>query len=153
MADGSEPKGDEVVPDRGREPGVALRPAVLTKRAQFLAVAATRKRVAMPTVVVQIRRQTETEIADGAPVVRYGLTASKKVGNAVARNRARRRLRALAWSVLPMAVPSHHDVVLIARAETATCPAVQLRRDLEAALGRLARGARLAGADRGEPSA
>lgn len=50
-----------------------------------------------------------------APLVRFGLTASKKVGNAVVRNRARRRLRALAREVLQVQAMPGHDFVLIAR--------------------------------------
>ena len=52
---------------------------------------------------------------------RFGLTASKKIGNAVCRNRARRRLRALARQHLaPLARPGV-DYVLIARHDTVAC--------------------------------
>lgn len=127
--------------DAGTAAGVAsaVRPEVLKQRSQFLAVAATRRRIGMGTVVVQMRRQSPAEIAAGAAPLRYGLTASKKVGNAVTRNRARRRLRALALALLPQMVPPHHDIVLIARRETAECAAWTLRGDLETALRRLLR--------------
>lgn len=48
--------------------------------------------------------------------VRVGFTASKKIGNAVARNRAKRRLRAAAYALLPLSGRAGHDYVLIARA-------------------------------------
>ena len=127
--------------DAGNAAGAvpAVRPEVLKQRSQFLAVAATRRRMAVGAVVVQMRRHTPAEIAAAVPALRYGLTASKKVGNAVTRNRARRRLRALALSLLPQLVPPHHDIVLIARRETAECDAWALRRDLDSALRRLFR--------------
>lgn len=53
---------------------------------------------------------------DGADLVRVGFTASKKIGNAVARNRAKRRLRAAAYALLPLSGRPGHDYVLVARA-------------------------------------
>ena len=61
----------------------------LTMRADFLRVAATRKRCAMPSVVLQVGPRP----ADTGMSARVGYTASRKVGNAVVRNRARRLLR------------------------------------------------------------
>ena len=70
-------------------------------------------------------------------VVRVGFTASRKVGNAVKRNRARRRLVALADDLLPhLAIPGR-DYVLIARRETGECPWDQLREDLTDMLARV----------------
>jgi len=83
--------------------------SVLRKRAEFLSVAASGRKWVAPSFILQIG-----PAHDAGSVVRYGLTASRKVGNAVARNRARRRLRALAREVLVHAVPEH-DYVLIAR--------------------------------------
>lgn len=71
-----------------------------------------------------------------ADAIRYGLTASKKVGNAVIRNRCRRRLRALAEELLPEAGKPGNDYVLIARAETAERDWQALREDLLHALRR-----------------
>ena len=143
------PRPDE--PQAGARPIVGPRPAVLKTRALFLAVAATRQRAVMAGVVVQIRPHTAAEIAGGMPPWRYGLTASRKVGKAVQRNRARRRLRALAHAMLPRIVPPHHDIVLVARAETVTRPAWALRRDVEAAVRRLLRPSRRI-SDRGSVS-
>ncbi len=52
----------------------------------------------------------------GPKTVRLGFTASKKIGNAVARNRAKRRLRAAAHALLPLSGRAGHDYVLVARA-------------------------------------
>lgn len=76
--------------------------------------------------------------ADGSDAVRVGVTASKKVGNAVTRNRAKRRLRALARSILATRGQPGHDYVLIARRDaTVTLPYEQLEKDLTHALERL----------------
>ena len=63
--------------------------------------------------------------------VRVGFTASRKVGNAVIRNRAKRRLRAAAAQVLTTGGRPGTDYVLIARAGTATRPYAALVADLE----------------------
>jgi ribonuclease P protein component len=72
--------------------------------------------------------------------VRVGFTASRKVGNAVVRNRAKRRLRAVAARVLSDMGRPGTDYVLIARAATAERPFAALLDDLEAALRRVAPG-------------
>jgi ribonuclease P protein component len=69
--------------------------------------------------------------------MRVGFTASKKVGGAVVRTRARRRLRALAREVLLREAAPGYDYVLIARPETATRDYALLRDDLRYALKRL----------------
>ena len=104
---------------------------VLRKRAEFLAAASSGKRWVAPGFILQI----------GAPhpessSIRYGLTASRKIGNAVTRNRARRRLRALAAEIMRHA-SAEHDYVLIARTTTPTCGFDELRRDLTKGLKRM----------------
>jgi ribonuclease P protein component len=66
--------------------------------------------------------------------VRVGFTASRKVGNAVARNRAKRRLRAIAVELLPLFGLAGNDYVLVARTATLTRPFSALQEDLKAAL-------------------
>ena len=70
---------------------------------------------------------------------RLGLTASKKTGNAVRRNRARRRLRALARTELAGRARTGTDYVFIARHNTAERPWNDLVGDLHKALGYLHR--------------
>ena len=104
---------------------------VLRKRAEFLAVASSGKKWVAPHFILQI--------GDAHPPtssIRYGLTASKKIGNAVTRNRARRRLRAIAAEIMPNAAPEY-DYVLIARATTPTCEFDALRQDLIKGLKRM----------------
>jgi ribonuclease P protein component len=66
--------------------------------------------------------------------IRVGFTASRKVGNAVARNRAKRRLRAAAAALLPLYALGGNDYVLVARRDTLTRAFTALLKDLEAAL-------------------
>jgi len=124
--------------------GGDMRLEVLKKRRDFLAVAATGQRWAAPGLVLQVRRwksslcqaEDKTE-RPMRPALRYGLTASKKVGNAVVRNRCRRRLRALAEDLLPKAAVENCDYVLIARAKCFERPWDALRQDLLYSLRRL----------------
>jgi ribonuclease P protein component len=66
--------------------------------------------------------------------IRVGFTASRKVGNAVVRNRSKRRLRAAAAAILPLCGLAGTDYVLVARRETATRPFESLLSDLVQAL-------------------
>ncbi len=102
----------------------------LRKRADFLAIAATGKRWVAPGFILQIGPPKPSSS------IRYGLTASSKIGNAVVRNRAKRRLRALAMQTLPKASPEH-DYVLVARKTTSACAFGDLEGDLIKGLKRL----------------
>ena len=66
--------------------------------------------------------------------LRVGFTASKKVGNAVIRNRAKRRLRAAASQLLPLLGRDGHDYVLVARGTTVARPFPALLSDITTAL-------------------
>ena len=68
--------------------------------------------------------------------LRYGVTTSKKIGNAVARNRARRVLRAAFREVYPMIKPGY-DIVLVARTKTTFTKSTALTPILTAQLGKL----------------
>ena len=89
-----------------------------------------------PGLVLQACPVRKAEAA-GPAEIGIGLTASKKVGNAVARNRARRRLRALATGDLRQLAKPGADYVLIARRTTLTRTWPDLQRDLYQALKRL----------------
>jgi ribonuclease P protein component len=103
----------------------------LRKRADFLTCAQAHRANA-PGLLLQGHQR-----ADGGEV-RVGFTCSKKVGNSVARNRARRRLREVArLELLPLARPGW-DYVLIGKAEvTADRKFEDLRADLRQALARV----------------
>ncbi len=112
---------------------VSVSVETLKKRPDFLAAARGRREVT-PGFVLQARNRGE----DGP--ARVGFTCSKKVGNAVARNRAKRRLREIARLVLPSHARPGWDYVLIGRAgTTATRDFIQLQADLRAALAKLHR--------------
>jgi len=91
----------------------AVSVCVLTKRADFVRASHARRQ-GTPGIHLQGRKRTEGE-ADG---VRVGFTCSKKVGNAVARNRAKRRLREAARIVLPELGRDGWDYVLVGRKDT-----------------------------------
>lgn len=90
-------------------------------------------------IVQVLNRQPDGAVAmaDGLRPLRYGLTVSRKVGSAVARNRARRRLRAAAQALLPHHGRAGLDIVLIGRGTTLTRDYRDLLDDLSAALRRL----------------
>lgn len=106
----------------------------LMKRADFLKVAAGRKKWVTPGVIVQARKNPEN---DQNQAIRLGFTVSKKVGNAVQRNRAKRRLRAAADHILPGRLSGGVDLVLIGRKTTLDRPYSALCQDLETAIRRL----------------
>lgn len=117
-------------------------PAVerLKRRREFLEVAGQGRKWATPGLVLQaLQRPAERrdELPDAPSALRYGLTASRKVGGAVARNRARRRLRALAEQWLPRAGQPGTDYVLIARSSTVERPFAELEQDLRTALEKI----------------
>ena len=88
-------------------------------------------------VLQAVRRPVSDPNTLSDRTVRIGFTASRKVGNAVARNRAKRRLRALAEDVITRHAAGGHDYVLIARQSTVTRNFSALRADLVRSLKKL----------------
>ena len=103
----------------------------LKRRTEFLKVAATGLKWATRGLILQLRRRND----ENPP--RIGFTVSKKVGNAVRRNRARRRLRAAVERILAERGKAGRDYVLIGRFDTVDRPFDALVADLETALERI----------------
>ena len=119
------------------------------KRRQDFVAAAKASYAAMPGFVVQARDRKD----DGQP--RVGFTATKKLGNAVVRNRVKRRLREIARLKLSDQARPGFDYVMIGRSAAMTRSFAELEGDLNSALKRLHRkphvGAEIAGVDKGTP--
>jgi len=117
----------------------ALKISVLKKRQDFLWVASGRKKWVSNSMIVQVAETPRVEGGD-ISAIRVGYTASKKVGNAVKRSRAKRRLREVVRQVLDQKGVQGHDYVLIARTNTVDLAFDQLIRDFSWCLKRLNRG-------------
>ena len=118
----------------------AVHPAVfrLKRRADFLRVARTRRKWVTPGLILQARTRTIEDLSGGdTEVLRVGFTVSRKVGNAVVRNRVRRRLRDAAGQIISEQAKAGHDFVIIGRAGSLKRSFAALRCDLEKALKQL----------------
>ncbi len=113
-------------------PDAALPIQKLTKRSEFLACAQAPS-CAKGAVVVQARPR-----GDETALVRVGFTATKRIGGAVERNRAKRRMREAARAVLPQFAAPGVDYVIIARGGVLKRPWARLLDDVKSALLRLA---------------
>jgi len=108
----------------------AVRPERLKRRAEFLRVAAKGRKAAMPGLVLQA-----LDRRDDGPA-RIGFTVTRKVGNAVVRNRARRRLKEATRLLLRERPLGGVDLVVIGRDRTRSRPFQALQDDLERALAK-----------------
>ena len=106
--------------------------SVIRKRSDFLA-ANRGTRNAKPGFVLLTRPN------DGQGK-RYGITVTKKIGNAVVRNRMKRRFRELLWAALPEAGLADHDHILIGREGGVERDYAKMREELAAALARASKG-------------
>ena len=102
----------------------------LRQRADFLAAASG---VKAPTTAFILQARARNDSA----VSRVGFTVSKKVGNAVERNRVRRRLREMVRGSAALNEPTGHDYVLIGRRTALTTPFDRMVADFAGALRRV----------------
>lgn len=102
----------------------------LKRRADFLRVAAKGRKAPVHGLVLQALTRADTEPA------RVGFTVTRKIGNAVARNRARRRLKEAARMVLQGQALTGVDLVLIGREATGSRKFADLLDDLRRALAK-----------------
>ncbi len=116
-----------MAPDRAPVP-IAVPPLRLKRRAEFLRAAKHGRKAVMPGLVLQALPQ------DGGGVARIGFTVTKKVGNAVIRNRTRRRLKEAARLLLQARPVASIDLVLIGRDKTRVRPFLDLIDDIGRAL-------------------
>jgi ribonuclease P protein component len=106
-------------------------PARLRQRADFLWVAQGAK-YAAPGLVLQGRARADDDLAP-----RVGFTVSKRVGNAVERNRVKRRLKSLANQLIPLYAAPGHDYVVIGRRAALTRSHAALGADMKTALRKI----------------
>ena len=121
----------------GCRPDMLGTPTRLRQRREFLDVARDGRKHAAPGLVLQAMKRPGDEVSAGTDAIRVGFTVTKKIGNAVKRNRVRRRLRAAADRVVPVHGRDGYDLVLIGRAGTANREFPDLVRDLETAMRKL----------------
>lgn len=114
-------------------PQETVRLTSISKRADFLAANSAR-RAATPGFVLLVRQRD-----DGSNAMRIGITVTKKIGNAVVRNRIKRRFRALAREMLPQFGRAGADHVMIGRSGSDVRDYGALRDDLAKALERTAK--------------
>jgi ribonuclease P protein component len=112
-------------------PIASLKITRIQKRADFLACAKA-PHCARGAVLIQAR------LRDDTPLIRAGFTATKRIGGAVERNRAKRRLREAARLILPELAHPGFDYVFIARGGVTTREWPRLLDDVKSALLRLA---------------
>ena len=110
----------------------------LRKRSEFLKVRTARLRYVRQGLIMQMREHNlDEKESDDVGSLRLGFTVSKKVGNAVVRNRVKRRLKSAAKAILPTQALANRDLVIIGRQYTLKQPFQELLNDLEYALKKL----------------
>ena len=103
-------------------------------------MAATRRRWVTPAFVLQLGRRPAGAGGDAPNPIGVGFTASRRIGKAVARNRARRRLIEAARAVLPASARPGYNYVIVARPAVLTWPFERLLNELRTAFARVTPG-------------
>ncbi|NVO21896.1 ribonuclease P protein component [Donghicola sp. C2-DW-16] len=111
-----------------RDEAVPFRMEILKNRSDFLRAARANKQ-GTAGLMLQARQRAATECDQD--LIRIGFTCSKKIGNSVARNRAKRRMREIARELVPQMGRAGWDYVLIGR------PGATIDRDFDALRGDL----------------
>lgn len=107
----------------------------IEKRRDFVLATNVGKRFITGSFILQMNKRADDHFAPPPP--RFGFTVTKKMGNAVTRNRIKRRLReAVREAATKLALPGH-DYVLIPRHKALDCPFPDLLRDMEFAFSRI----------------
>ncbi|MFC3052275.1 ribonuclease P protein component [Kordiimonas pumila] len=109
----------------------------LTKRPEYLAVAATRRKWVTPSFILQAKPAA----SDSQP--RTGYTVSKKVGNAVIRSKARRRLKEASRTIMAANGQPGWEYVFVGRQAAFDYPFEKMKADIKWALAKLASNADL----------
>jgi len=131
VAGNGSPRRAETDPGSGGQDVVS----VLKKRKDFVRAAKSGVHVPRRTLAMQGIRRKDFDTDDPSP--RIGFTTSRKVGNAVKRNRARRRLREAAKVALEGVARPRYDYVLIGRPQTVDCPFDDIVRDIRDAASKI----------------
>lgn len=132
------PKEVCCLPSKGQAAAVET----LKKRSEFLSVTGG-ARASADAFLMEARARTQVAMPESTPEAirigsaRFGFTVTKKLGNAVTRNRIRRRLREALRLAAPLAARAGCDYVLVARPHVLTQPFAELLRDLDSAFRRI----------------
>jgi len=135
LAESAPPRSGAPLSSDGGGEGPGFDIARMRNRVDFLR-AGRGRRVQCPGLILQARKRGADEPYPG--VARVGFTCSKKIGRAVVRNRAKRRLREISRALVPQFGEPGWDYVLVGRANsTAARPYLLLLADLEKALRKI----------------
>ena len=109
----------------------------LKKRSEFINVTANGKKWVTRGFILVVNAQREKSTPDLEYLPRVGFTATKKIGNSVVRNKAKRILRAISQEVLTSSNTPAWDYVIIARKTLTTSNYEDLKKDFRWAIKKL----------------